>query len=79
MARSERVRDVPVQRLLEALAALGTARSDAVTGSLGVGEPLGELSPGLEAERQVQAEAAREVEELSDAAVRAAASRRRTV
>lgn len=69
LARSERARDVLVQRLLEALAALGMARSDAVTGSLGVVDQLGELTAGLEAECQIQAEAAREVEELIDSAV----------
>ncbi len=66
LARSERARDALVQRLLEALAALGTARSDAVTGSLGVVDQLEELTAELQSEREIQAEAAREVEELLD-------------
>ena len=67
LARSERARDALVQQLLEGLAALGMARSDAVTGSLGVVEQLGDLTAELENERQIQAEAAREVAELLDA------------
>jgi hypothetical protein len=64
LSRSERARDALVQRLLEALAGLGMARSQAVGDSLGVVDQLGELTQELENERTLQAEATREVAEL---------------
>ena len=65
LAQCESARDALVQRLLEALAALGAVRSDGVD-SDGALENMAKLTAELEAERQLQAEAARELESFLD-------------
>ena len=65
LARCESARDALVQRLLESLAALGLARSDGVAER--AADELAELTAELESERQIQAEAARELEAFLDA------------
>ena len=61
LAQCESARDALVQRLLEALAALGAVRSDEL-GCDGALDPIAELAAELEAERRLQAEATRELE-----------------
>ena len=69
LARCERARDGLVQRLLEASAALGMARSSAGGALDAIAEQLAELTRELEAEAELQADAAKEVATLVDVAV----------
>ena len=68
LARTEHARDGLVQRLLEALAALGSARGRDAFEEGGLLDRIGSLTLELESERQLQAEAARELEAYLEAA-----------
>ena len=62
--KCEQTRDCLVQRLLETVAMLGIAQSQAVLAPQGVGQQLAELNQELRRELQIQAEVTREFEAL---------------
>jgi serine/threonine protein kinase len=62
--KCEQTRDCMVQRLLETVAMLGIAQSQAVLAPQGVGQQLAELNQELRRELQIQAEVSREFEML---------------
>jgi hypothetical protein len=64
VARCERGQDAMVQRLLEATATLSRTSGDAALRAAAPGASLADLTRGIDAESRLQADAAREVEQL---------------
>jgi len=64
IAQMERARDYLVQKFLEAISLVGSNQSHAILGTKGIGEQLGHLTGELQAELEIQASVAKQMNQL---------------